>query len=250
MEKLFYQISEIAKAGGIHPNTVRMYESWGYFSPIQRRKNGYRQFERVHVYQVQLIRMALKFTWKTGGLRENALEIIFKSAERKFSGSHNAAVDLHNLVTNMLLKTREAMEIVKGWMRNEYSESKILYSIGKSAGLLDLTADTIRNWERNGLLKVDRDPENGYRIIHASAFERLKVIKVLRQADFSMMSILRMLLKIDRGTDELPEKIIDTPGENEDIIFATDQWISHLTSLEVVAVELVKHLSVMKQIFA
>ncbi len=31
-----YSTSEIAKIIGIHPNTVMLYEKWGYIAPLER----------------------------------------------------------------------------------------------------------------------------------------------------------------------------------------------------------------------
>ena len=73
--------------------------------------------------------------------------------------------------------------------------------IGEAAKLLDVTADQLRNWERNGLIDVPRDPNNGYRLYSAAEIGRLRVIRMLLRAGYSMMAILRMLLQLDRGAD-------------------------------------------------
>ncbi|WP_202711067.1 MerR family DNA-binding transcriptional regulator [Sporosalibacterium faouarense] len=39
-----YRTSEIAGIFGIHPNTVILYEKWGYIAPVKREENGYRAF--------------------------------------------------------------------------------------------------------------------------------------------------------------------------------------------------------------
>ena len=37
--------SQIARAVGLHPNTIRVYESWGMLSPVPRDpRNGYRRY--------------------------------------------------------------------------------------------------------------------------------------------------------------------------------------------------------------
>ena len=41
--------SEIAAIAKVHPNTVRLYEEWGYISPVQRQHNGYRHYTAIHV---------------------------------------------------------------------------------------------------------------------------------------------------------------------------------------------------------
>jgi DNA-binding transcriptional MerR regulator len=36
-----YSTSEIAGIMRIHPNTVMLYEKWGYIAPVERKENGY-----------------------------------------------------------------------------------------------------------------------------------------------------------------------------------------------------------------
>ena len=37
-----YSTSQMAKIVGLHPNTVRLYEEWGFIQKPERKKNGYR----------------------------------------------------------------------------------------------------------------------------------------------------------------------------------------------------------------
>lgn len=44
MKPRYLRTSDIAKAVGVHPNTVRLYEEWGFLPPIPRNLSGYRLF--------------------------------------------------------------------------------------------------------------------------------------------------------------------------------------------------------------
>jgi hypothetical protein len=57
-----------------------------------------------------------------------------------------------------------------------------------AASLLNTTIDAIRNWERNGLIEVPRNPDNGYRRYGAPEIDRLRVIRMLLRAGYSMMA--------------------------------------------------------------
>ena len=48
----YYKTSEIAKAVGLHPNTIRLYEEWGLLPEVPRSPSGYRLFTRDHMDQV------------------------------------------------------------------------------------------------------------------------------------------------------------------------------------------------------
>lgn len=53
-----YSTSEIAGIMGIHPNTVMLYEKWGYIAPVERKENGYRVYtETTHLEQIKLVRL-------------------------------------------------------------------------------------------------------------------------------------------------------------------------------------------------
>jgi DNA-binding transcriptional MerR regulator len=58
---------------------------------------------------------------------------------------------------------------------------------------LHVTVDMLRNWERNGLITVPRDPSNGYRMYGPCEVGRIRVIRTLVQAGYSLMAILHML---------------------------------------------------------
>jgi DNA-binding transcriptional MerR regulator len=45
MTRPYLRTSEISQAVGVHPNTVRLYEQWGFLPPIPRSLSGYRLFE-------------------------------------------------------------------------------------------------------------------------------------------------------------------------------------------------------------
>jgi len=55
-----YRTSEIARIMEIHPNTVMLYEKWGYIAPVPRKENGYRVYTETHLEQMKLVRIALR----------------------------------------------------------------------------------------------------------------------------------------------------------------------------------------------
>jgi len=105
--------------------------------------------------------------------------------------------------------------------------------------LLDVSIDQLRNWERNGLIDVPRDPSNGYRMYSPKEIGRLRVIRMLIRSRYSLMSILRVLTKLDAGKIVPLRQALDTPEPGEDILYVTDHWLSTLNGLENDARELV-----------
>lgn len=102
--------------------------------------------------------------------------------------------------------------------------------------------DRLRNWERNGLIKVPRNPLNGYRFYRTREIGRLRVIRTLSQARYSQMAILRMLMRLDQGETEDLRDLLDTPRQDEDVYFVTDQLLSTLTELDQKTQEVIEFL--------
>jgi DNA-binding transcriptional MerR regulator len=49
MTRATLRTSDISRAVGVHPNTVRLYETWGLLPPIPRSSSGYRLFTEQHL---------------------------------------------------------------------------------------------------------------------------------------------------------------------------------------------------------
>ena len=106
--------------------------------------------------------------------------------------------------------------------------SSEIYSIGEACRFLNVSHDKLRNWERNGLISIPRNPFNGYRLIRTTEIERLKIIRLLSNAGYSMMAMLRMFIRFDRGDRSNLRQALDTPNPDEDVYMATDRWLTVL----------------------
>jgi len=104
--------------------------------------------------------------------------------------------------------------------------------IGQAARLLGVSIDILRNWDRNGLIDIPRDPSNGYRRYGSQELSRLRVIRMLSRAGYSLAAILRMLIQLDRGDKTDLRRALDTPRPDEDVYQASDRWISTLIDQE------------------
>lgn len=243
MPRNYYLTSEIARAVGVHPNTVRLYEEWGYLPPVPRTPSGYRKFSKIHLDQVKLIRLLMSFTWMGGDIRQTTYAVIRSSAEGDLGGALETAYHLRVLILAERAQAEAAADFLENWAQGSAVESKDKpRRIGEVAKLLNVTTDRLRNWERNGLIKVPRNPLNGYRFYRTRDIGRLRVIRTLSQARYSQMAILRMLMRLDQGETVNLRGVLDTPRKDEDVYFATDQLLSVLADLEQKTLRLIAHL--------
>jgi excisionase family DNA binding protein len=108
---------------------------------------------------------------------------------------------------------------------------------GEVAQRLGLTYDTLRGWERSGLIRAARDPGTGWRRFGPEDLDRLVVIRALRQSGYSPMAVLRMLTAAERGEPAQAMGTLLDPGGDEDLVTASDRWAATLDEHERCAVQ-------------
>lgn len=223
-----YKTNEIAQIIGVHPNTVRMYEDIKFISRPNRRENGHREFTELHISQMQFARLALHGELLQNSLRKKAIQIIKLCGECKFKEAICETYQYKTMLEHESKNAKEAIQAVANILGNHTIDYSKTYKRQEMADLLEVTIDTLRNWELNGLMTVARK-SNGYRIYNEEDLQRLKIIRILRCANYSLSSILRLMNRLSEDTEAEMEVIINTPAEDEDIISACDRL---LTSLE------------------
>ena len=193
-----YSTSTIAKEFNIHPNTVRFYEEIGFLPPIPRKENGYRVYSQIHYEQLKLIKIGLKSELLQNGLRKQVINIIKVSANGDYDRALELAKEYLGSIGKETKNAEEAIEIVENNILKEDTQNVKIYLRKQVADYLELTIDTLRNWELNGLLTAKRK-ENGYRIYNTDDIKKLKIISSLRCANYSLSSILRLLNQLDEN---------------------------------------------------
>lgn len=244
-----YKTSEVAKIIGIHPNTVRLYEDLELIPKANRLSNGYRIFNDYHIEQFNLARTALKVEVLQNGLRKKIINIIKLSAKGEFEEAIICTNDYINQVKNERRNAEEAIEISKQLLLGiKNNESDMFLTRKQTAEYLNITIDTLRNWEMNGLLSIKRK-ENGYRVYTSSDIKKLKIIRTLRCANYSLASILRMINAISNSSKVDIKEVINTPDNNEDIVTACDKLLTSLNNAEKNANVILKQLRFMNNRF-
>jgi DNA-binding transcriptional MerR regulator len=238
--------SQVAQAVGVHPNTVRLYEEWGFIPPVARSDSGYRLFTQAHVDQMRLARTALHGGWPGRNIRRSALDLVRTAAAGDLGGALEQAYHHLALVQAERAQAEAAAGLLERWAQGIAADVTAgPLSIGEAAGRLGVTHDVLRNWERNGLIQVPRNPDNGYRLYGAAEMGRLRVIRMLCRAGYSQMAILRMLLHLDQERGGDLRQVLDTPRPDEDIYSAADQWLSALAEQEQRATDMIAQLEAM-----
>lgn len=236
MASKFLRTSDLARAVGIHPNTVRLYVDWGLIPPVERSPSGYRLFTQRHLDCLRLARMIYAAPYPGRGFRSLGNEIIQCAAVDDWQGALDKAYEHLASVTAELKQANTAANLLEHWAQNLIDDSdEEPLAIGEVSKRLGVSLDVIRNSERNGLITVPRNPHNNYRLFGKKEIERLRVIRMLSKAGYSHMAILRMFLQLDKGNTRGLKKVLDTPRSDEDIFTAADHWLTTLREQEKLA---------------
>lgn len=235
----------LAKALGVHVNTIRLYEASGFMGLVPRAENGYREYTPMHLEQARLAHLAVRWPY----LGDKAL--LVDLVQRAATGDLGMAMErAYQYLANVRVErtyAEAAIAFLERWAAGYPMEApREQVTIGAAAQHLNVTTDMLRNWERNGLIAVPRDPASGYRLYGTAEFGRLRVIRTLVQSGYSLMAILRMLNRFDAGEREnLREALTVPPSDDEPIWVIADRWHDSLLALEDRAQAIIRQLGVM-----
>lgn len=227
-----YKTSDIAKMIGIHVNTVRLYEKCNLIPAPERLSNGYRVFTELHMEQFKLARAMLCVEVVQNGLRKKAIDVIKISAFGNYEKAEELVRQYIAQIDWEKEKAEEAIEITQEILSRmddkNGGNTDISYTRKETAEILNVTIDTLRNWELNGLFTIKRC-RNGYRMYTEKDLERLKIIYSLRCANYSLSAILRMLCEVSVDPTRNIREVIDTPQMDDTIITVCDKLLTSLS---------------------
>ncbi len=229
----YLRTSDLARAVGVHPNTVRRYVDRGSLPPVERSPSGYRRFTQRHLDCLRLACQVYCNQYPGKAIYQSGVCIIQTTVSGDLGGALVLAHRHLALVQSERAHADIAVSLLERWASGALADAPIQpLLIGQVASLLGVTIDILRNWDRNGLIDVPRDPSNGYRRYGSQEINRLRVIRMLSRAGYSLSAILRMLLQLDQGKKSDLRRALDTPRPDEDVYLASDRWLSTLADQE------------------
>ncbi len=229
----YLRTSDLARTVGVHPNTVRRYAERGILPPVERSPSGYRRFTQRHLDCLRLAHLIYNGQYPGRAIYQSGVRIVQMAAGGDLGGALELAYGHLALVKSERDQADVAAHLLERWAFGApVDATRRSLRIGQAANLLGVSIDVLRNWDRNGLIDVPRDPANGYRRYGAAEISRLRVIRMLSRAGYSLSAILRMLTRLDSGETIDLRAALDTPRPDESAFMASDRWISTLVEEE------------------
>lgn len=224
MTNTCYYIKEISSRTGVKPGTIRFYEKLGFLEPVERMPNQYRVFNEHHIYQVQVCRLVFDDFVNTR-LRKISMHIIAAAKDWDLEAYDRAAQNYLQAVEQDIIRTKKAVSIVTKQLDQDENDEK-KYSKKEAAELLGVTPETIRNWERNGLLP-QKEPYSRRRY-HIDEIRRMYVIHFLLNIGYSCMAILQFLTAYDDGLDRKAAGVLLGTVKDAELYSKADQYLKSL----------------------
>ncbi len=240
-----YRIGELSRLTGVKAGTIRFYEKCGFVGPVERTSNNYRLYRRRHIYQIRICRLVF------GGfvnrrLRRESRKVLETSVRWDIAAYGEAAANYLRAVEEDISGTRNAISICMNQMEQETGEGS-RYSKKQAAAMVGVTQESIRNWERNGLLGQQEPYQK--RFYGQTLLNRMYVIRLLLDTGYSMMAIKGFMQEWDDGKPKSAEKLLLSPQESEELRYRSDRYLEELLHLREKALQLCELKTEMENIF-
>ncbi|MFS0838991.1 TioE family transcriptional regulator [Paenibacillus sp. 1P03SA] len=174
----YYKPIDIARRLNISTSALRHYESWGVVPAPDRAANGYRLYTNLHLAYFRCLR-AMFPAFGVGlscdvlrHIQHGDMDSAFWLVSREQSVLQHEKTVADN--TLALLQDPELPILAN-------KKLKSAMTIGEAASLTGVQDSAIRHWEKEGLLKPGRDPDNGYRIFTPMHIRQILLIRTLRR---------------------------------------------------------------------
>lgn len=183
----------------------------------------------MHVNECRIIRCALQSEVLQNGLRKKAINIIRLCAEQKFDNALVSVLEYREMLNEEIKRVNATVEAVERLIEHPPTNGGKSFSRKETALELNITVDTLRNWELNGLIEAGKN-NNGYRFFTEYQMQRLMIIRTLRCANYSLATILRLMNQLNKGKNISVDKLLNYPQDDTDVVTACDHLKEKLSS--------------------
>ncbi|CAH1201771.1 MULTISPECIES: MerR family DNA-binding transcriptional regulator [unclassified Paenibacillus] len=188
---------EIARKLKISTSALRHYEAWGLIPKVERAANGYRNYTKEHEAYFECIR-AMYAGFGMNLVREVMPLIINGDILNALWLINKAQVNLH-AEREVAQRTVDMLDLKEMTDLPKYSY-KDSFTIGELAKEANVSTSAIRHWEKEGLIRPERDKDSGFRIYSPSDIRKVFIIRTVQRVAYSLDIVREVLSGIDNNS--------------------------------------------------
>lgn len=212
---------DLGRAIGLSGQVANRYEQWGLLPPVERSPTGRRLYGPQHLRAIVALRaMQQGYGWKPANqimrlVHQGDLAGALARVDERHAALHRQRQEVDETL-RVLQTLGEAVSAVPlprrrrargtdapagthGAPPGRWRTRPDQLRIGEAARLTGVRASAIRFWEEQGLLHPPRDDESGFRLYDEAQLVRLRIVAVLRQANYTFSAIRAVLDELAGG---------------------------------------------------
>jgi DNA-binding transcriptional MerR regulator len=197
-EHRYLRTTDLAQAVQISVQQVRNYEASGFIPLAERSPSGYRRYTQRHL-------MALKTArYLVGGYGWQRARQIMAAAHQGRLADALALIDGRHAeldrTRQQLEQTLAALSVLAAQLPSAaHARSSQRLRVGAAARLVGVRVSALRFWEQQGLLRPSREEGSKYRLYDEQQLRRLRIVALLRQANYDFAAIRTTLDELEAG---------------------------------------------------
>jgi DNA-binding transcriptional MerR regulator len=194
----YLRTKDLAQVAHISVQQVRNYEARGFIPAVERSPSGYRRYTRQHLEALKTARNLI------GGYGWSLAQQIMQAVHEDRRAHALALIDERHAelarTRRQLDQTLAALSVLAAQLpaeaRAHVSER---LRVGAAARLVGVRVSALRFWEQQGLLQPIREKGNTYRLYDDRQLRRLRIVALLRQANYDFAAIRTTLDELEAG---------------------------------------------------
>lgn len=194
----YLRTADLARAVGVSVQQVRNYEASGLIPAVERSPSGYRRYTRRHLVALKTSRqliMGYGVQW--------APQIMQAVHEGRLAHALALIDERHAELAAtraQLEQTLAALRVLAAQLPSAtHARSAQCLHVGAAARLVGVRVSSLRFWEQQGLLQPIREKSSRYRLYDERQLRRLRIVALLRQANYDFAAIRTTLNELEAG---------------------------------------------------
>ena len=194
----YFRTKDLADAVHISVQQVRNYEADGFIPAVERSATGYRRYTRKHLEALKTARLIIAgYGWTRAQQIIRAMHAGQLSEALALIDEHHAELDRTRQHLEQTLATLTVL--ATQLPSNPHSRFSQRARVGAAARLVGVRVSALRFWEQQGLLHPLREKGSRYRLYDEQQLRRLRIVALLRQANYDFDAIHTTLDELEAG---------------------------------------------------